>query len=632
MSTGLFGIGVSGLQAAQVGLTTTSHNVANVNTPGFNRQEVVQTTQVPLLTGSGFVGQGTTVDTIRRVFNDFLNRQVVTAQAQTSGLETFNAQISEINNLLADPNAGLSPALQDFFDGVQNVANDPGNLATRQALLGAGSELLGRFQLLDQRLGELRTGINQQIGTTVPQINSIAQQIAQANGNIALAESSNGQPANDLRDQRDQLVLQLNQLIGATVVQQGNSYTVLIGNGVPIVIGTNTQAIGVLNSPTDPGSALVGVVTAAGTVQIQASSLQGGSLGGMLAFRSQSLEPTENALGRIAIVLGSTFNAQHALGQDFNGALGGKFFNVPPPSVTPSANNTGTAQLSAAFSNVGALTTSDYLVTYTGANYVVTRLSDSTQQTFAALPATVDGVTLALAAGAPNAGDQFVLRPTVNGASGLSLAMTDPALFAAAAPIRTAAGAGNTGSAAISAGTVNMPPPPNANLQQTVTITFTSPATFNVTGTGTGNPAGVAYTPGATISFNGWSASISGAPATGDTFTISSNLNGISDNRNALLLAALQTQATIASGTATFQGAYGQLVSDVGTTTRQSDIALAAQQTFLDQSRQAQQSFSGVNLDEEAANLVRYQQAYQASARVIQIGTSLFQDLLQIFG
>ena len=629
MTTSLFGIGVSGLQAAQLQLTTTSHNVANASTPGYSRQTVIQTTQIPQLTGAGFVGQGTLVESIQRAFNQFLNQQVVSGESQSASLDTFNTQISQINNLLADQSAGLSPALQDFFDGVHNLANDPATSATRQALLGAANGLIDRFQLLDQRLGELASGVNTQIASTVTQINSLAQQIANANQKVSLAEASSSQPANDLRDQRDQLVLQLNQLIGANVVQQGNSYNVFIGNGVPIVLGASTQTIGTVTSTTDPSRQEIGVVTSSGTVQIQESTLQGGSLGGLLAFRSQSLGPTENAVGRIAIVLGTTFNAQHVLGQDLAGALGGNFFNVPQPSITGNSTNLGNAQLAATFSNVGALTTSDYSISFDGANYTVTRLTDGTQQTFAALPATVDGVNLSLASGAPAAGDKFVLRPTVNGASGLSVAITDPARIAAAAPIRTNAATSNTGLATISAGSVNPPPPPNANLQQTVTIAFTSANTFDVTGTGAGLPAaGVAYSSGGNISFNGWTVQISGTPAAGDTFTVSANLNATTDNRNALLLAALQTQNVVANGTQTLQGAYGTLVSQVGDDTRQAQIAANAQDAFLQQAKQAQQSFSGVNLDEEAANLVRYQQAYQASAKVIQVGSTLFQDLL----
>ena len=628
----LLGIGLSGLQAAQLGLTTTSHNIANVNTPGFSRQEIVQSTQIPLPTGAGWLGQGTTVDTIKRVFSDFLNRQVVNGEAQTAALDAFNAQIRQIDDLLADPTVGLSPSLQAFFGSVHDLANDPSTLVTRQALIGSAQGLADRLHTLDQRLGELRQGVNSQLATAVTEVNTIAGQIAQLNDHIALAELNPNQPANDLRDQRDQLVVELNRRIGATVVQQGNAYNVFIGNGVPIVVGKNAYAIGVVNSSTDPGRSVVGVVTPGGTVEIQEASLQGGMIGGLLAFRSQGVEPSQNALGRIAIVLADTFNAQHQLGQDLTGALGGNFFNVPAaPSVSASSHNTGSAVLAASFANTGALTTSDYQVEYTGANYVVTRLSDNTQ-TSGPLPVTVDGVTLTLASGTPNAGDRFLLRPTVNGASGISVAIVDGSRIAAAAPIRSARGAANTGTATISAGAVNSPPPPNANLQQTVTITFTSANTFDVAGVGTGNPTGVAYTSDAAITYNGWTVAISGAAAAGDTFTVSANSGGISDNRNALLLAALQTRSTVGNGTGTYQSAYGQLVSQVGNTTRQAEISLTAQQTFLDQSRQAQQSLSGVNLDEEAANLVRYQQAYQASARVIQVGKEIFADLLLALG
>jgi len=631
MAGGILGVGITGLQAAQLGLTTTSHNIANASTPGFNRQVAIQDAQIPQLTGSGFVGQGTQVDTIQRQFNQFLNRQVVLGESQSAALDAFNAQITQINDLLADPSAGLGPALQDFFNSVHDVANEPGTVVTRQALLGAAQGLVGRFGMLDQRLGELRNGVNQQITSTVAQLNSFGTEIAQLNGRIALAESTAQQPANDLRDQRDQLVLELNRLVGASVVEQGNSYSVFIGNGVPIVIGPQAFALGTLASPTDPGRTVVGVVTPGGTVQIQESVLQGGSLGGLLAFRSQSLDPAQNALGRIAVVLAGTFNDQHVLGQDLNGALGGNFFNVPSAQVTAGSGNTGNAQLAAAYSNYGALTTSDYQIAYDGVNYVVTRLADNTQQSFAALPATIDGVTVTLAAGAPNAGDQFLLRPTAGGASGISVAITDPTKVAAAAPIRTSQGAANTGSATISAGAVNTPPPPNVNLTQTVTITFNNPpTTFKVVGVGTGNPPAVAYASGGNVSFNGWTAQIAGAPAAGDTFTVSANGGGISDNRNALLLAALQSQNTIGGGTATYQSAYGQLVSQVGSDTQQAQTRADAQKTFLDQAKGARESLSGVNLDEEAANLIRYQQAYQASARAIQIGSKLFDDLLAI--
>jgi flagellar hook-associated protein 1 len=242
----------------------------------------------------------------------------------------------------------------------------------------------------------------------------------------------------------------------------------------------------------------------------------------------------------------------------------------------------------------------------------------------------VDGVTLSITSGAMAAGDQFLVRPALPGAGGISLAVSDAAKIAAAAPVRTARGTANTGSATISAGSVNAPPPPNVNLQQPVTITITAANTFNVNGVGTGNPVGVAYTSGGNISYNGWTVQITGTPAVGDTFTIGPNTGGSSDNRNMLLLAGLQTSNTLANGTATYQSAYSQLVSQVGGQTQQAQINAQAQQAFLQQAQQSQQSFSGVNLDEEAANLVRYQQAYQASAKVMQIAEQVFNALLNL--
>lgn len=632
MAGSLFGIGLSGLQASQLGLATTSHNIANASTPGYNRQQTVQSTQLPQLTGAGFVGQGTTVDTIKRAFSEFLYRQVVLGESQRAAADAFNGQIRQIDNLLADESAGLSPALQEFFDALHDVANEPGTVVTRQALLGSAESLAGRFQLLEQRIGELRTGINRQIVSLVGEINAIANQLAELNERIALAEGATQQPANDLRDRRDQLVLDLNRVIGATVVEQDNAYTVLVGNGVPLVVGRQAAPLATLDAPLEPGRTVVGIATAGGTVQIQESLLRGGALGGLLEFRASALEPVANELGRVAIVLAGTFNDQHLLGQDLNGAAGGAFFNVPQPALYASALNAGNAQLAATFSNYGALTASDYRISYDGANYTVTRLSDNVQQVFGALPASVDGVDIALTAGAPAAGDQFLLRPTVNGAQGIAVAIGDPALVAAAAPIRSARGAANVGNGTITAGTVNAPPPPDPNLTQTVTLTFTGANTFDVAGAGTGNPVGVAYTPGANITYNGWTVQINGTPAAGDTFTVQANLNGVSDGRNALLLAGLRVQGTLANGTATYQSAYGALVSRVGDDTRQSDVRTSAQNVFLEQVRAQRESFSGVNLDEEAANLLRYQQAYQASARVIQVGSQLFQDLLDIVG
>jgi flagellar hook-associated protein 1 FlgK len=229
------------------------------------------------------------------------------------------------------------------------------------------------------------------------------------------------------------------------------------------------------------------------------------------------------------------------------------------------------------------------------------------------------------------AGDSFLIQPTRTGATNIALAITDPRAIAAAVPIRTSAALANTGTGSISAGSVNGPPPPNANLTQTVTITFDNPpTTFDVVGTGTGNPTNVAYTAGGNISYNGWTIQISGTPAAGDVFTVELNANGVADNRNGVLLGALQTQNTMESGSATYQSAYSAIVATIGNKARQVEITGQAQQSLLEQAQATRDAMSGVNLDEEAANLLRYQQAYQAAARMIDIASGLFEEILAL--
>ena len=633
MATSILSIGQSALAAAQVGLSTTSHNIANASTPGYSRQVAIQGTAQAQNFGFGFMGQGTQVSTIQRVYNEYLGVQMQSAQASKSGLDAYYTQIKQIDNMLSDPASGMSPALQNFFSGIQTLASNPSSAPARQAALSSADTLVGRFQSMAGQLSEMGQGVNSQIQSSVSAINSYADQIAKLNDAISKAQRSSGQPPNDLLDQRDQLITDLNKEIKATVVKQGDgTYNVFIGNGQSLVVGTTTSKLVNVASPTDPSKIEVAYLNSDGSTSVLGgASLVGGQLGGLIEFRSKTLEPAQNALGRVAIGLASTINAQHRLGQDLNGNLGGDLFTLASPVVTANSNNTGSATVTASISDAGALTTSDYSLQFDGTNYSLTRLSANTTTTFApaALPKTVDGVTLNVST-APAAGDSFLIRPTVNGASGIGLAFSDPALLAAASPIRTAAAAANTGSATISGGSVNAPPPPNANLQQPVTITFTSPTTYDVTGAGTGNPTGLTYTPGSTITYNGWSATISGTPAAGDSFSVASNAGGVGDGSNALLLGALQTANTLANGTTSFQGAYSQFVSEVGNKTRELDVTSSAAGNLLSQATLSLQNESGVNLDEEASNLLRYQQAYQAAGKVMQIASQLFDVLLSI--
>jgi flagellar hook-associated protein 1 FlgK len=638
----IFSIGVSGLNAAQAGMLTTNHNIANASTAGYSRQQIVQGTNTPVFSGVGFLGQGTNVQTVKRIYDQFLGSQVLSAEAGASEMDSYLAQIKQIDNLLADPSAGLSPALSGFFKGVQDVAANPASVPARQSMLSAAQALVSRFQSLDQRLSEIRDGTNQQIAGQITQINTYSSQLAEINQRIVLAQAGGGnQPPNDLLDQRDQMLTELNKLVRVTTVTQNDgSFSVFIGNGQPLVMGNQAYQLKAVPAVDDPGRTTVAFVGAGGTAMIlPESQITGGSLGGLLNFRSQTLDSTQNALGRIALTLAQNFNDQHKLGQDLTGALGQSFFTVGVPTVQPSSLNTGTGAPTVSIdgASIAQLTASDYRLRFVGGNYQLTRLVDNQVQTFATLPQTVDGLTISAGAWAPNANDSVLIQPTRSGARNIATAFSDARLIAAAAPIRSSSALTNTGTAAISAGTVDVPPPPNPNLQHKVTITFTSPTTFDVfdVTSATTLATGVAYTAGANVAYNGWTAQITGNPAAGDKFTVETNANGVADSRNAALLGALQTSNTVlgsatSGATASYQSAYAQIVSAVGSKTNEVLAIGAAQQGLADHATQALQSLSGVNLDEEAANLMRYQQAYQASAKVLQIASKVFDEILAL--
>lgn len=631
MASGVFGVAISGLNAAQAGLVTTGHNIANANTPGYHRQSITQSAAPPAFTGAGFLGQGVNVDTVVRSYNQFLESQIVSSEARASYFSAFAAQLGQIDNLLADADAGLSPSMQEFFSAVHDVAAHPASAPSRQALLSRAESLVARFRTMDARFTELGDAANRQVVAAISGINAYASEIANLNERIVMAQNAAGQPPNDLLDRRDHLVTELGKLAGATVVHPGNGMiNVAIGSGQNLVVGSQWVALSATAGLDDPTRIDVGYQQGGSVVPIAPASLQTGTLGALLNFRDRSLVEAQNMLGLVATGLVHTFNAQHRLGQDLDGLIGGDFFSVPSPLVTPRTSNTGNGVVQATLADPAALAASSYRLTYTGANYQLTRLADNTVTTYATLPQTVDGINLALASGTPVAGDSFLVEPVRYAARNIGVVLTGISQIAAAAPIRTATGSQNTGAAVISAGEVNAPPPVNANLQQPVTITFTGAGTFNVSGTGTGNPVGVVYASGTAISYNGWTVRISGIPAAGDTFTVGSNTGGVSDSRNMALLAGLQTANTLANGTATYQGAYGQLVSRMGEQTRQSGIAASAQETLRAHTRESQQSLSGVNLDEEAANLIRYQQAYQASSKVIEVASRLFETLLGV--
>jgi flagellar hook-associated protein 1 len=544
MTSGLIGIGITALNAAQAGLVATQHNIANVNTPGFHRQQTVQSAEIANFTGSGFFGNGVQVDSVRRIVNQFLDNQVVASQGGLSREDAYFTMVSQIDKLLGSSGTGLSSAMQGFFGAMHEVANNPASLVPRQTLLAYAQTLSSRFEGIADQLNMLRSGVDSQLSGSVSVVNSLARQVATLNNKIASLQGS-GQPPNDLMDQRDELVRRLAEEIGVTAVRQSDgSYNVFIGQGQALVVGGQSFDLSVIASQEDPTRRVLAIRIGAASVELPESTVSGGRIGGLLAFRSESLDTAQNLMGRIAIGLADAFNTQHALGYDLNGAAGGNFF-TPISLKAPVANagNSGTGVVGIGLSGISGLTGGDYRLSYDGANYVVTRLTDNaTLYSGAAFPAAaIDGFTLSLTSGMIDPGDSFLIRPTFDGAGNFGVALSDPNRIAAAA------------------------------------------------------------TPGGPL-----------------------------DNGNALLLAGLGSQNILSGGTASLETAYSQLVGQIAVLTQQSEIALEAEQVVLNDAIAAQQSVSGVNLDEEAANLLRYQQAYQAAGRAIQVASTLFDTILAI--
>ncbi len=642
----IFGNGVSALLAFQRALATTSHNVANVNTEGYSRQRTELVTRPPERTSSGFVGSGVEVGAVRRLANQFIEAQLRTSTSGVERFDTLHQLAGQVDSLLADPNTGLSSALQGFFDAVEGVANDPTSVAAREVFLGSGSTLAGRFQFLQQSLTTLDTQVNGELRNAVVDINGLAQAIADTNRAIVVAQGqAGGQPPSDLLDRRDQLIMQLAERVEvSTLAADDGSVTVSIGGGHTLVIGGQSRTLVAAANPFDPSR----IEIAFEDGNPISDQLGGGHVGGLLDFRTEVLDPAFSALGRVAIGLAETVNAQHELGQDLDGNLGGEVFSVAQPRVLAHVNNPTSAFPAVAITDAGALTASDYLLRYTGGAWSLTDRANGQSVSMTGTGTDADpflavGLSISIqSVGATPSDDyRFVIQPTRAGAQDIGLVISDPRAIAAAVPVRAQATLSNLGDAVIGQPLVSdIATLPLTSNGGDITLVFNPDAAgpgvpgFVVVG---GPGGSLAYDPasegaGKTFvldpPFSGISFTISGAPSAGDSFVISDNLNGVGDNRNAIALGELRTALSLANGSATYQDAYNQLVADVGVRTRQAEIALDTQSELQASNLESRLSLSGVNLDEEAANLLRFQQAYQASARVIATADTLFQELL----
>lgn len=641
----LLNIGLSGLTANQRALRVAGHNIANVNTPGYSRQEVEFGTHPAQWRGDGFFGAGVQVAGVRRIQDAFQAQQVRADTAAAGQLRAYRQLAAELENLLGTDGTELGRPLQAFYDALAEVAADPASIGARQVLLGRADALAQRFQALDARMKEMRSGIQRRLQDGVTEVNTLARSVAELNREIANRRAGAGEP-NDLLDRRDVLLERLSELVSVTAVEQDDGMVnVFIGSGQNLVLGTRATALEVAPSLEDPERLEVIMLHPGGGVPIT-GELRGGTLTGLVEFDQTLLAEAEAGLGRLALGVSERVNRVHARGMDLDGNVGGSLFSeINTPALREaraSANqrNAGDAVLAVTVDDPGRLGVSDYRLAYDGAQYTLVRVDDgSVVDTFAGFPRSIatEGFTITLESGTVAAGDSFLLRPTAGAAREMHSLLGRPEEFAAALPVQVRAEAANTGGVSVTeVGTDGLAGVP---LAVPVTLTYdTGSGAFLVS-----SPPGgtLAYDPAVdagrplTLGIPGFGdvlLTFEGTPDNGDRIHIEDNTGAVGDNRNALALAALRNDPLFDGGTATPGDAYARLVAGAGERAGAVELALEAQETLLRRAQEARDATSGVNLDEEAADLLRFQQAYQASAQVISAANRMFQTLLSAFG
>lgn len=661
----MFSTGLSGLNAAQNALNTTSNNISNVFTPGFNR-EITQL-------GEGSAGtSGVQVDGIERQFNQYVATQLNSAKTESSALETYNGQISQIDDLLADRDAGLAPLMQDFFSSIEDLASSPSDPAARQGVKGAADTLGAQFRSFDSYLQDMQDNINGQIEDEVTQVNNITQQIADSNREISLARARNGEAPNSLLNQRDELISELNERMDSRLnIQDGKTYQVSLPNGQPLVTGTDAFDLKAKESDADPQRIVVGYEDGGGnTVELAEDTIQGGSIGGLMSFRAETLDKTQNQIGQLAVSLSMKFNEQHHQGVDLNGEQGKDFFEVRSPEGYGNDNNEKDDLLTSVefdADNIDQLKATDYTVTATNipptseSDFEVVRKDtgevvkaddvsyDNETLNFGGVKLSFDNANLA-------EGDSFEIQPVRQAASGMDTAIGDLDKIAAGSfeteqskvgshdklDINSVGVAGENafkesdGAIEVRLNGSNQLRFKDAdgnlldNSWNGEILVDGEERTFD--GGFVENEAESAkqvFSGGETITVDGVSFTLADNPSGDADIKLEQSSSSSGDNRNALAMQKLQSEDIVA-GSATLSGAYGSMVSDVGNRTNITEVNLEARQGLTDQLEAVQQSESGVNFDEEAANLIKYQQYYQANAKVINTASTVLDTILNL--
>lgn len=649
----LLNVGARALQANQVALQTAGNNIANVNVTGYSRQRVVLENVPGQFSASGYIGQGVNVQTIQRNFSEFLTRQSALAASTQSADATRVDKLRQLEGVFSGGTQGLGASISDMLNAFSDVANAPTDMTARTVVLTRVDETASRMRATSQQLDDLQIGVAQELSQKVTTINSLASSIAAVNEQISRTQGS-GQPPNDLLDRRDQLIKELNQYVQtSSVMADDGTIGLYIGGSQELVLGNIASKVAIVSDDFgDSRSSKLAVIRAGTPLALDENTLGGGEVSGLLRFQNTDLNEARNLLGRLTLATTTAMNDQHKLGLDLDGNAGGNLFSptvmgpsnaMEPkaPAVLNTGGMTGANMLTLGASDATKLVASDYEMQFTGAaTFTITRRSDGATFTNAQVPpsasaapdviAEIDGLQIhnpGFAAAAP--GDRFLFKPFSTSASNVTSVFSTPRALAVASPVSATMGTANTGSlqqVAISARSN-----PLAPAALGVVLTFTGANSYTRSDQGA---TVFTYTPGQAIEYavagpplTDWSLTLQGTPKAGDTLTVNANLYPTLSAGNAGAMMNLRDVAMF-DGAALTDG-YAGLISQIGIRTQSADYAAKVSASIATNVERDRAGVSGVNLDEEAASLLQYQQAYQASAKMIQIAQSIFDTLIQ---
>lgn len=680
MGTGaLTSLGIRAMTASYAQLQTTSNNIANVNTQGYSRQEVQLATAGGQFTGAGFFGRGVDIASVTRAHDDFLTREASLSTSLAAADSTRSEQLLRLEQVFGTGEAGLGYAANQMFNAFADVASKPQDLSSRQVVIERAGELARRFAIAGEQIDELQGGVTVELKAAVSQVNDLTKQIALLNQKIS-NYSGTTQPPNDLLDQRDQAIQDLSKLVQVTTIgADDGSLSVFMGAGQTLVLGSQTTPLVAMPDPYDASRVVIGLSTAGGNQALPTSLLTGGSIAGLVRFQSTDITDARNLLGQMALAVGLQTNEQQSLGLDLNGIAGAAMFRfgaasgLPVVAASGSSLNSGSASVSLTMqtpsslsaAGVSSVQPSDYRLTADGAGgFELARLKDGELDTsYTAVSVVngdvVDGFKIAIS-GAASAGDTFLLRPCGTAALNMRLDMSNPKLIAAASPLSGTLGAANAGTGAIGAmsfDSTNV----SANANLPVTLKFQTtivPGQYTYTWTNASGTTTVpnVWSPGQPIPYSGatpsdsFSVLITGVPVaadasaspavSSDTFVFAANSYTSSDNTNAKALLGLRDTAFVGAiwnaGTlepgASVTDAFASIIANIGVRVQSATNSAQLSADVAAEAEQARASKAGVNLDEEAARLIQYQQSYQAAAKMLQVAQSIFETLLQTAG